>query len=273
MNLKPNLTKLRVLFKGGKHRNALNFPYTHNSSSLPIEPAPLLSTTPMIQGMPGEKTNENWLNEQEAKETKALTIPAERTLDHTQVIFDRYDTLVSNLLVDMGSAAKWNKLTSRPKLLRKRGEHINGWGWVVYRVHSSGEALLPEEEAPQNYTLFNFWQVTFNCGLTNELEPDYQTWQLHALETLEDFERLMPGQVETWLKEQLYKMYKNGCMWVALPELMDERGKKRKPTIEDALFHFNLISFGRNYDPYQTNKHFYDRPYQNNQFIPGHYKR
>jgi hypothetical protein len=173
----------------------------------------------------------------------------------------------------MAAAAKWNRIGSRARLLSKKGEAINGWGWVIYRIHSSGEAILPENPTPQNYTLFNFWQVGFDCGIKPNQEPDLSMWDLYAIDTLNDIERLMIGEVEKWLKEQLYQMFKNGCMWVALPDLIDEKGKSRKPTIQDALYTYSMISFGRNYDPYQTEKHFYDRPPLNNQFVPGYFKR
>jgi hypothetical protein len=227
---------------------------------------------------PGEKRpGTEWLDEQHAHEENLRMALNVRVFSHYQLVFEKYDELASRMLMDMAVAARWNRwnasMVKLPRILKKQGQEINGWGWVVYRVHSIGEASLPDHSEPHNYTLFNFWQVSFNNGHNPDLTPDMRLWHLHALETLEDFERLNFSQVEKWLKEQLYQMYKTGCVWVALPDLLNEKGKRRKPTIQDALHTYNVLSYGRNYDPYQTESHFYDRPPYQNQFLPGYFKR
>ncbi len=264
--------------KGGKHKNALSYPYTNSTNhSLPSYPTPLLTPAPLVS-RPGQKPEgPGWLDEQRAREEKTHLAPNTRVLSHYQLVFEKYDEMVSRFLMDMAVLANWNRwnasMAKLPRILKKQGQGINGWGWVVYRVHSYGEAILPDQPKPHNYTLFNFWQVSFTNGHAPDLTSDLHLWDLHALDFLEDFERLMPGQVEKWLKEQLYQMYKTGCLWVAIPDLINEKGKLRKPTIEDALHTYNTLSFGRNYDQFQTEAHFYDRPPYQNQFLPGYFKR
>jgi len=270
-----NLKKLGVGFKFGKQKNALNYLYTHNFQVQDtLLENPLLPTSnPLVKGLNENKAPQSWLEEKQSKDVKALVAPLEQALSHYDIILQRYDSLVGKLLLDMTAAARWNRLISKPRLIQKKGESINGWGWVIYRVHSSGEAILPENPVPHNYTLFNFWQITFDCALKPDFSNDYNLWNLHALDSLPDFERLIPSDIENWLKEQLYRMYKTGCLWVALPDLLDSKGRNRKPNINDALYTYNMLSFGRNYDPYQTEQHFYDRPSYSNQFIPGYFKR
>lgn len=264
--------------KSGKHKNALSYPYSSfTPKNLPPYPSPFMTPNPLLSQPDEKREGTEWLDEQRARDEKSLVAANTRALSHYQLVFEKYDELVSRLLMDMAVSAKWNRwnatMPKLPRILKKQGQEINGWGWVVYRMHSSGEAILPDQSEPQNYTLFNFWQVSFTNGHEPDLTPDLRLWHLHAIDTLEDFERLMPGQVEKWLKEQLYRMYKTGCMWVALPDMLTEKGKRRKPTIQDALYTYNLLSYGRNYDPYQTEAHFYDRPPYQNQFIPGYFKR
>ncbi len=264
--------------KTGKHRNALTFPHSGlNIDSLPSYPSPLSSSTPVISRPGKRREKAEWLEEQKKQEEKNLAPTSGRSISHFQLVFDKYDQTVSQLLLDLAGSAHWNRWhpspDRMPRILKKSGEGINGWGWVVYRVHSSGEAILPDQAQPSNYTLFNFWQVSFTNGHKPDLSPDLRTWHLHARQTLEDFERIMPGQVEKWLKEQLFSMFKEGCIWVGLPDLLNEKGKRRKPTIQDALHTYNLLSFGRNYDLFQTEAHFYDRPPTHNQFLAGFFKR
>jgi hypothetical protein len=263
--------------KDGKHKNALSYPYSHPNINQNLPSYPKAVMTPLVSE-PGEKREgTEWLDEQRAIKEKALVATNTRVLTHYQLVFDKYDELISRLLMDLAVSARWNRwnasMVKLPRIYKKQGQEINGWGWVVYRVHSSGEAVLPDQPDPHNYTLFNFWQISFTNGHHPDLSPDLRLWHLHAVDILEDFERLMPGQVEKWLKEQLYMMYESGCLWVALPDLLNEKGKRRKPTIEDALHTYNILSYGRNYDPYQTEKHFYDRPPYQNQFVPGYFKR
>lgn len=277
MTNKPVLSKISNLWgKRGKHKNALTYHPVLNSSQNSLIPPPMATNDPLVSGLPGQKTKVNWLVELREQEQTGLVHPVGRTVTQYEMVFDRFDELVCNLLQDMATAAKWGRLMAgakSSKILKKQGQDITGWGWVIYRVHSAGEAVLPEDPTPQNYTLFNFWQVTFAPALTPELEPDLNSWTLHAVNSLPDFERLTLNEVERWLKQQLYQMHKGGCLWVALPNLMDERGKSRKPTIEDALLAYNVMSYGRCYDPFQTEAHFYDRPPYQNQFIPGFFKR
>lgn len=274
MNLKFNFGRSKS-GKDGKHKNALSYPYTNHNNALP--PYPKLVMTPLVTQPDEKREGTEWLDEQRAIKEKALVVTGSRVLTHYQLVFDKYDELISRLLMDMAVSARWNRwnasMAKLPRILKKQGEAINGWGWVVYRVHSSGEAILPDQPDPHNYTLFNFWQVSLTNGHHPDLTPDLKLWHLHAYDILEDFEQMFPGQVEKWLKEQLYKMYESGCIWVALPDMVNEKGKRRKPTIEDALHTYNILSYGRNYDPYQTEKHFYDRPPYQNQFEPGYFKR
>jgi len=273
---KLDLSKLRPGGKEGKHKNALNYPYTASgTNTLPSYPSPLV--TPLVSPLDQKREGLEWLDEQRAQHENLPHLNGFHPLNHQQLLFDKYDELVSRLLMDMAVAANWNRwhagMSKLPRILKKQGQEINGWGWVVYRVHSTGEAVLPDVPEPSNYTLFNFWQVSFSNGHKPDLSPDVELWHLQAQDTLEDFERLLPGQVEKWLKQQLYQMYQSGCLWVALPDMVNDKGKRRKPTIQDALYTYNVLSFGRNYDAFQTEKHFYDRPPYQNQFVPGYFKR
>jgi hypothetical protein len=266
------------LGKDGKHKNALSYPYNGFTPNVPSPYAAPLLTPSSLVSQPGLKAQgTGWLDYEQAHDEKLVVVLNTRVVSHYQLVLEKYDALVSRLLMDLAVSAHWNRwntnLLKVPRILKKHGEEINGWGWVVYRVHSTGEASLPDQPEPHNYTLFNFWQVSFTNGHNPDLTPDMRLWHLHVLETLEDFERLTSDQVEKWLKTQLYQMSKTGCLWVALPDLINEKGKRRKPTIQDALHTYNVLSFGRNYDPYQTEAHFYDRPPYQNQFLPGYFKR
>ncbi len=257
--------------KEGKHKNAL----TYTDHTQPPYNNPYNSS--LLNPSDQRRAGAGWLQDERTRQELTLVANGPRPLNYYQYVFDKHDETISGLLMDMAVAAKWNRwhnaLPKLPRILKKQGDGINGWGWVVYRIHSSGEAILPEQPEPHNYTLFNFWQISFSNGHKPDLSSDSELWHLHACDTLEDFERLSASQVERWLKEQLYHMFSNGCMWVAMPEMINEKGKPRKPGIQDALYTYNVLSYGRNYDSYQTEAHFYDRPPYQNQFVPGYFKR
>jgi hypothetical protein len=278
MKKKPIVKISSFWGKKGKHKNALNFNSLANATMNSLTPAPSTSITkePLIKG--NEKPKNNWLLEMGKQKTTALAQPSTaRNLSQYELMFEKYDGVVTRLMYDLSAAAKWGQLlpgsAKAPKVIKHKGGDIAGWGWLLYRLHSSGLTVLPDKPEPQNFTVFNFWQINFSSAMTTEFERDTNTWNLHAVNTLGNFDRLTMSEVEAWLKQQIYQMYKGGCLWVALPDLLDVRGKLRKPTIDDALHAYNVMSYGRCYDPFQTESHFYDRPPFQNQFIPGFFKR
>jgi hypothetical protein len=274
---KPSVKISHLWNKKGKHKNALNFNSLANATMNSLTPAPTTSITkePLVKG--NEKPKKDWLAEMGKQQTTALAQPSGRNLSQYELIYEKYDGVVSRLMYDLAAAAKWGGIlpggAKSAKLLKRKGSDIAGWGWVLYRLHSSGQTVLPDKPEPQNYAIFNFWQIVFNPALSSDFDKDTNTWNLHAVNTLGNFDRLTMSEVEAWLKQQIFQMFKGGCLWVALPDLVDVRGKSRKPTIDDALHAYNVMSYGRCYDPYQTESHFYDRPPFQNQFIPGFFKR